>query len=225
MVYRTTPKMARRKETHRTKLLETAIRLFGKHGYHATTVPMIVKACGSSTGSFYFYFRNKEDVFAAALERLGERIAEALNAAISVAGENPLQQMRAAVERLVLFMAENPDEARILIVESSGLGARLEQIRRGIVDSHARSVEKALLELRSALPPLDPTLIARCWVGSVYESVYHWLEQPIARRHSSRTVASAVAEFNLRGIGALYSGKLPKRKRNEEVRKSYARPT
>ena len=62
MVYRTTPKMARRKEAHRTKLLETAVQLFGKHGYHATTVPMIVKASGSSTGSFYFYFRNKEDV-------------------------------------------------------------------------------------------------------------------------------------------------------------------
>jgi hypothetical protein len=118
-------------------------------------------------------------------------------------------------------MAENPDEARILIVESSGLGARLKQIRRRIVDSHARSVEKALLQLRSALPPLDPTLVAPCWVGSVYESVYHWLEQPITRRHRSLTVASAVAEFNLRGIGALPFGRLPKRKGNEdEVRKS-----
>ena len=221
MVYRTTPKMARRKEAHRTKLLETAVQLFAKHGYHTTTVPMIVKASGSSTGSFYFYFRNKEDVFAAALERLGERIAEALNAAIIVAGENPLQQMRAAVERLVLFMAENPDDARILIVESSGLGARLERIRRRIVDSHARSVEKALVQLRSALPLLNPTLAARCWVGSVYESVHHWLEEPIMRRHPSRMVASAVAEFNLRGIGAPYSGRLPKIKGKEyEVRKT-----
>lgn len=201
MAYRTTPKMAQRKEAHRIKLLNTAVRLFGKHGYHATTVPMIVKASGSSTGSFYFYFRNKEDVFAAALERFGERIAKALNDAIAAAGDKPVEQMRAAVERLVLFMAENPDEARILIVESSGLGARLEQIRRGIVDSHARSVEKALLQLGSALPPLDPALVARCWVGSVYESVYHWLERPIARRQDAKTVASAVAEFNLRGIG------------------------
>ncbi len=202
MAYRTTPKMAQRKEAHRIKLLNTAVRLFGKHGYHATTVPMIVKASGSSTGSFYFYFRNKEDVFAAALERFGERITKALNAAIAAAGDKPIEQMRAAVERLVLFMAENPDEARILIVESSGLGARLEQIRRGIIDSHARSVEKALLQLGSALPPLDPALVARCWIGSVYESVYHWLECPVARRQAAKTVASAVAEFNLRGIGA-----------------------
>jgi len=126
MAYHTTPKMARRKEAHRTKLLKTAVRLFGKHGYHLTTVPMIVKASGSSTGSFYFYFRNKEDVFAAALERFGESLAEALNAAIAAAGENLVQQMRAAVERTILFMAENPDEARILLVESSGLGARLQ---------------------------------------------------------------------------------------------------
>jgi TetR/AcrR family fatty acid metabolism transcriptional regulator len=206
MAYRTTPKMAQRKEAHRTRLLEIAVRLFGRHGYHATTVPMIVKASGSSTGSFYFYFRNKEDIFAAALESFGEEIAEALNAAIAAAGENPLEQMRAAVERLVLFMAENPDEARILIVESSGLGSRLEQVRRKIVESHTRSVEQALAQLRSALPPLDPALAARCWVGSVYESVYRWLEQPIARRQSAKKVASAVADFNLRGIGALYCG-------------------
>jgi AcrR family transcriptional regulator len=194
--------MAQRKEAHRTRLLNTAVRIFGRRGYHAATVPMIVKASGSSTGSFYFYFRNKEDVFAAALERFGERISEALNAAVA-AGENPLHQMRAAVERLVLFMAENPDEARILIVESSGLGARLEMIRRGIVDSHARSVEKALLRLRSTLPPLHPGLAARCWIGSVYESVFHWLEQASAQRPPAKVVARAVADFNLRGIGAL----------------------
>jgi len=164
---------------------------------------MIVKASGSSTGSFYFYFRNKEDVFAAALERFGERIAEALNAAIAAVGEKPVEQMRSAVQQLVLFMAENPDEARILIVESSGLGARLEMIRRGIVDSHARAVEKTLSQLRSTLPPLDPALAARCWIGSVYESVFHWLEQASARRQPAKMVASAVADFNLRGIGAL----------------------
>jgi AcrR family transcriptional regulator len=203
MAYRTTPKMTQRKEARRTKLLKTAIQLFGKNGYHATTVPMIVKASGGSTGSFYFYFRNKEDVFAVALEQFGKRIAEVLNTAIVAAGEKPVKQMRAAAQRLVLFMAENPNEARILIVESSGLSARLEQIRRGVVDSHARSVEKTLAQLRSTLPPLDPALVARCWVGSLYESVYHWLEQPIGRRQAPKDVASAVAEFNLRGIGAL----------------------
>jgi TetR/AcrR family transcriptional regulator, fatty acid metabolism regulator protein len=203
MAYRTTPKMALRKEAHRARLLEVAIRQFGRHGYHATTVPMIVKASGSSTGSFYFYFRNKEDVFASALEAFGSKINSALSVAIATAGENPLQHMRTAVERLVLFMAENPDEARILIVESSGLSARLQQIRRRIIDSHARSVEMALSQMRGRLAPIDPVLAARCWVGGVYESVFHWLEQPAAKRPPAQTLASCVADFNLRAIGAL----------------------
>jgi hypothetical protein len=45
-------------------------------------------------------------------------------------------------------------------------------------------------------------IVARCWVGSVYESVFHWLEQPAARRPPADHVARAVADFNLRGSGA-----------------------
>lgn len=190
--------MTQRKAEQRTHLLETAIKLFGKHGYHATTVPMIVKAAGASTGSFYFYFRNKEDVFAAALDSFGARIAQALNEAIDAAGDKPAAKMRAAVERLVTFMAEHPDEARILIVETSGLGGRLQQIRRRIVDSHAKAVEAALPLLN---PDLDAPVVARCWVGSVYEAVFHWLEQPASRRAPAGQIARAVADFNLSGSG------------------------
>jgi TetR/AcrR family transcriptional regulator, fatty acid metabolism regulator protein len=203
MAYRTTPKMAQRKEAQRAHLLETAVGLFGKHGYHAATVPMIVKASGGSTGSFYFYFRNKEDVFAAALEEFGKKIAQALNEAMAKAGAEPRLAMRAAVERLISFMAENPDEARILVVETSGLGPRLQQIRRKIVDGHARAVEKGLQLLRPALTPIAAETIARCWVGSVYETVFHWLELPAAKRPAVEKVARTVADFNLRGAGVL----------------------
>lgn len=86
MVYRTTPKMAERKEARRKKLLSAAISIFGRKGFHATTVPMIVRAANSSVGSFYFYFRDKEDIFAAALAALGEQISFALNEAIRAAG-------------------------------------------------------------------------------------------------------------------------------------------
>jgi AcrR family transcriptional regulator len=166
-------------------------------GYHATTVPMIVKASDSSTGSFYFYFRNKEDVFAAALEDFDQKIATALNEAIARAGSDPARQMKAAVERFVTFLAENPHEARILIVESSSLGPKLEVVRRRIFESHARSVEQAIVRLRPSLAQSRAALMARCWIGSVYESVYHWLEQTGPRRTSATFVAETVAEFNL----------------------------
>ena len=162
---------------------------------------MIVARSGSSTGSFYFHFRNKEDVFAAALQSIGDSIAAALNEAIAAAAD-PQLQMRAAVERLLRYLAEKPGDARILIVESSGLTPRLERLRRTIISSHCRSVEQALMHLSGVLPPLDPQVAARCWVGAVYEAAYHWLETASAERPPIEAVAHEVARFNLRGIGA-----------------------
>jgi AcrR family transcriptional regulator len=201
-MYRTTPKMAERKAARRSKLLHTAMRIFGRKGYHATTVPMIVRAANSSIGSFYFYFRNKEDVFAAVLEAIGERISSALNQAIRAASPDVLTQMRAAVEALVRFLAANPEKARILIVESSGLGKRLEAVRRQIIASHTRGVEQALRALSGSLPPLDPAIVASCWVGAVYEAVFRWLGNPAAHRPPAAHLANSIARFNLRGIGA-----------------------
>jgi AcrR family transcriptional regulator len=202
MVYRTTPKMAGRKQARRAKLLAKAMRIFGRKGFHDTTVPMIVSAADSSTGSFYLYFRNKEHIFAAVLETVSARISAALNDAIAGAGPEVLAQMRAAVEALVQFLAGHPAQARILIVESSGLGKRLEKVRREIVASHTRSVEQALRAASARLPELETPAVASCWVGAVYEAVYRWLEQPTRERLPAERLAKAIAAFNLRGIGA-----------------------
>jgi len=202
MVYRATPKVLERKQARHRKLLDVAIRLFGRKGYHTTTVPMIVRASGISTGTFYLYFRDKEDIFAAALEELGERISAAINAAMATAGPDILSHMQAAVRALVRFLADHPREVRILIVESSGLGKRLEAKRRRIIASHTRGVEQALSAIAHRLPPMETAVVARCWMGAVYEAVFCWLEQPAAERIPAERLAGAIAHFNLRGIGA-----------------------
>ena len=202
MAYRTTPKMRERKDARRRAFLAAATRLFGRRGYHATTVPMIVAEAGTSTGNFYFYFRNKEDIFAAVLSNLGERVALAINRAHAEAGPELLVQMKAAVQGFVSFLSQNPEEARILIVECSGLGARLEKIRRSVIASHCRGVENALRLLAPKLPASNAGITARCWIGAVYEAAYSWLELPIEKRPSAKILAETVARFNLRGVGA-----------------------
>jgi TetR/AcrR family fatty acid metabolism transcriptional regulator len=201
MAYRTTPKMAERKEAHRAKLLKIAIHLFGKQGYHATTVPRIVRESGSSTGAFYFYFRNKDDIFACSLRAIEEQIAGALNKAMASAGGDTISQMRVAVETFILYLAEHPAEARILIVESSGLSPKLAEVRQSIMASHCRSVEQALIGISGSFSELNPKVVASCWVGAVHESVYQWLESPTEKRISAEALAREITRFNLRGIG------------------------
>ena len=53
----------------RTRILEEAMRLAACHGYEGTRLSMIRKATGLSASSIYWHFSDKDELFAAALER------------------------------------------------------------------------------------------------------------------------------------------------------------
>lgn len=199
MAYRETPVTKARKDARRKTILDAATRLFGACGYHSTTVPMIVAESDSSVGSFYAHFRNKEDVFAAVLEALGQKVTELMNLARD-SQEDALLGIRSAVESLFLFLADNPGDARILIVESSGLSPRLERARRAILRHHAELVCQTLASAPTAFSVSHPAIAARCLVGAVFESLYSWLEESPSSRQSAAEVARAVADYNSQAI-------------------------
>src|SRR5689334_16128351 len=62
-----TPRTARREETRR-QLLDAAGRLFAERGYHATSVPDIVRAAGVGHGTFYEYFGSRHEILLALTE-------------------------------------------------------------------------------------------------------------------------------------------------------------
>lgn len=199
MPYRKTPATAARKEARRKTLLDAAARLFGLYGYHAATVPMIVGEAGSSVGSFYLYFRNKEDIFAAVLEAFGAKLAEVMHEAQDCAAD-PVDGITRAVETLFMLLADNPQESRILIVESSGLSPRLEKVRRGLLSEHIGHVRDTIVSAPEVFSVRDPAIASRCLVGAVFEALTGWLAENPATRRPAAEVAHDVAEYNTRAI-------------------------
>jgi len=199
VAYKTSEKMAERKRARRRQFLDTAIAVFGRLGYHATTVPMIVEEAGMSTGAFYLYFRNKEDVYAEALREIGTRLAAAIGTAVA-RESGTAAQMGAAVEGFVRWLADNPPETRMLM-EAASLGGRPEEVRREVIESHVRSVETALERAAPWIDAADRGAVARCWTGAVIEATAAWLRTDPAKRPNAARLASTVRDFNLRGAG------------------------
>src|SRR5689334_12794624 len=58
------------------KLLDAGVQVFATRGYHAARVDDIVKLARTSHGTFYLYFSNKDDLFRALAEEVGDALQE-----------------------------------------------------------------------------------------------------------------------------------------------------
>ena len=62
----------------KAELVETAHELFFKNGYDATAVSDIVKTAGVAQGTFYWYFKSKEEILDAVAERFAGMIFQGI---------------------------------------------------------------------------------------------------------------------------------------------------
>lgn len=84
----------RQRTAVREEITRTAIELFLRQGFDATTIDQILESVGVSRRSFFRYFGTKEDVVLGDLVARGAAIAEAL--AAQPADEEPWSAIRAA---------------------------------------------------------------------------------------------------------------------------------
>lgn len=77
---------APRSEATRTRIVESALRLFQQNGYARTTMRAIAKEAGVSVGNAYYYFDSKEQLVQGFYDRIAELHAQ--RSAEILAGEH-----------------------------------------------------------------------------------------------------------------------------------------
>jgi AcrR family transcriptional regulator len=105
----------RRRAETRERIFRSALRLFAEHGFTATTVEDITEAADVGKGTFFNYFRNKEDVLSALAEVQLDKYAHATQAAESGA-LTPRQALRDLWLRLPAEPAQSQALVRSLMV-------------------------------------------------------------------------------------------------------------
>ncbi|RTQ97802.1 CerR family C-terminal domain-containing protein [Halomonas nitroreducens] len=99
----------------RDRLIQAGIRLFGEHGYKATTTRMLADAAGANIGSIAYHFDNKHGLYLAAARYIADQLRQRL--ALGEAGEPmvpeerdaALVKLRAITRRMVRTFAADDD--------------------------------------------------------------------------------------------------------------------
>ena len=190
------------------KLINAAIELMSKNGYHRTTVADIVKAAGVAQGTFYLYYDSKKNLFLSLMERFYSLLQDALLGVgwdiESITSEEEIaQKIRLAIQNILLVYQDNAILARIFLREAMGLEPDFAELWDSIIERLAafavlimdQSIERGLL------PPQNSQIVAHCVVGMIERVAYYWLFQE--NEFELEEVVDALARFELLGITRL----------------------
>jgi AcrR family transcriptional regulator len=130
-----------RAEATRAALTAAALELFAEGGYHQVPAEAVVRRAGVTSGALYHHFRDKRDLFRAAVEAAEARLAARV-ASAAAEGPDAWSGLRLGVDEYLRACAE-PESPRLLFGDApSVLGA--EEWRRIEATHHLRPLRAAL---------------------------------------------------------------------------------
>jgi AcrR family transcriptional regulator len=100
----------------RNALLETARKLFARHGYEGTSIRAITSRAGANLGAVTYHFGTKERLYAAVLESVAVPLVGRIRKE-TAAASTPLAGVEAVVRGLFQHWIENPDWPSLMLHE------------------------------------------------------------------------------------------------------------
>jgi len=97
-----------RRRSRRQEILEIAVGLFARHGYHGVSMDDIGAAAGVTGPALYHHFKGKEAMLVAALDPVSEGLLAGAQARVAEQADDPVGVLRSLVEFHVGFALANP---------------------------------------------------------------------------------------------------------------------
>lgn len=161
-----------RGEATRKKLLAAAERLFGREGYHRTSVAGITREAGVGHGTFYLYFESKEEIFRELVRHLSHELRATIARAVEGLDDR-LEVERVGFRTFFRFAREHRNLYRI-VHEAESVDPALarwyyERIGRGYAEGLRAAMEAG--EIRR----LDPEALAYALAGIGHMLGVRWV--------------------------------------------------
>jgi AcrR family transcriptional regulator len=162
----------------RRQILDAAIRVFARQGFHSTRVADIADEAGVAYGLVYHYFKSKDEVLNELFSERWSLLLAAIEEADRSADLTPRAKLEAAAGFIVDSYRHDPELMKVIIVEvtraANSFGrTHLAEIRRAY-DSIAKIVAEGQ-ESGEFRRDIDPNFASMSFYGAIEQLLSGWI--------------------------------------------------
>ena len=100
----------------KARILASARRIFGEYGYNNTTTRMIAKDVGIDISTLYYHWGEKQDLYEAVLEDVGDEIQLKLNEIERhVSGQSMTRRLEIALDMMCDYLFSYPEVPNLIL--------------------------------------------------------------------------------------------------------------
>jgi TetR/AcrR family fatty acid metabolism transcriptional regulator len=162
-------------EEKRRLLLDAAVSVFARSGYHDCRVGDITQEAGVAHGLLYHYFTSKEEVLEAVFRDAWSDVLEAMRG-VESSEESPRERLRHVAAILLGSWRRNPDLVRVLVREigrSPQVQTKVDQFGEAFA-----AIERIVAQGQRGgafRSDLDARLLAWIFYGAIEEILTGWV--------------------------------------------------
>ena len=183
------------------QILEAAIKVFARQGFHQSTVAQIAKEAGVADGTIYLYFKNKDDILVQFFNYKTKLVFDSFRTEVARA-DSSLDKLRYLIRRHLEEFQRNREMAVVYQVEthqSSRLAeAQIKEMSKMYRDLISEIVEQGQQE-GTIRKDLYVGLVKRFIIGAVDEVINTWLHSN--GEYDLVSMADPLVELFIKGIG------------------------
>lgn len=190
------------KEGKKRKILDAAVKAFGRNGYHRTRISDIARAANVADGTVYLYFEGKEQILGAIFHDAMEQFMDLAEEDLEKV-EGALPRLRRILELHLRGLGDNRELATVFQIELRHSALFMGRTSRGPLRRYFRLLQGVLEEgIREGAfsRNMDVWFATKCIFGIVDEAATNWILS--GRNYRLHSMIDPVMDFVQRGIGA-----------------------
>jgi len=191
----------RRSGDKRERILEAAVKVFARNGFHATRVSEVAKAAGVADGTIYLYFKSKEELLFSLFEDRIDKLLVYMREELPKKPDAPAR-LRAVIDMQLGLLEGERDLAEVITVIIRQSTRLLKEFAAPAFSAYLDAIAKIIAEGQATgafRADVSPSIAARAIFGALDGITLTWALGR-AEQGALGRAAGQLADVLLRGL-------------------------